>query len=130
MTVFDDITYSKGQALIRMLESYLGEEVFRDGIRKYMTDHAYGNTTTADLWRALEAASGKPVAAIAAAFTEQAGVPLVIAEATCIDGEQRIALRQERFAHQPRRRDGALAGADRARAIARVAARRDGARPG
>ena len=46
-----------------MLESYLGEDVFRDGIRKYMADHAYGNTTTADLWRALETASGKPVAA-------------------------------------------------------------------
>ena len=56
MTAFDGITYNKGQALIRMLESYLGEEVFRDGIRAYMAAHAYGNTTTADLWRALEAA--------------------------------------------------------------------------
>ena len=64
MAVFDAITYSKGQALIRMLEHYLGEDAFRAGIRKYMADHAYGNTTTADLWRALEAASGKPVAAL------------------------------------------------------------------
>jgi aminopeptidase N len=97
MAVFDGITYSKGQAFIRMLESYLGEATFRDGIRKYMADHAYGNTTTADLWRALEAASGKPVAAVAAGFTEQAGVPLVVAQATCVGDEQRIALRQERF---------------------------------
>jgi aminopeptidase N len=97
MAVFDGITYSKGQAFIRMLESYLGETTFRDGIRKYMTDHAYGNTTTADLWRALEAASGKPVASVAAGFTEQAGVPLVVAQATCVGDEQRIALRQERF---------------------------------
>ena len=85
------ITYSKGQAVIRMLESYLGEETFRAGIRKYMADHAYGNTTTADLWRALEAASGKPVATIAATFTEQAGVPLVVA---------RGALRGRRAAHR------------------------------
>jgi aminopeptidase N len=97
MAVFDGITYSKGQAFIRMLESYLGEATFRDGIRKYMADHAYSNTTTADLWRALEAASGKPVAAVAAGFTEQAGVPLVVAQATCVGDEQRIALRQERF---------------------------------
>jgi aminopeptidase N len=97
MAVFDGITYSKGQALIRMLESYLGEAAFRAGIRKYMADHAYGNTTTADLWQALEAQSGQPVAAVAATFTEQAGVPLIVAEVTCAGDEQRISLRQDRL---------------------------------
>src|SRR6266849_1630373 len=102
MAVFDGITYGKGQALIRMLESYLGEATFRDGIRRYLADHAFGSTTTADLWRALAAASGKPVAAIAGTFTEQAGLPLVVAQATCVGDEQRIALRQERFTiHDP-----------------------------
>jgi aminopeptidase N len=80
-----------------MLERYLGEDTFRAGIRKYMADHAYGSTTTADLWRALAAASGKPVASIAATFTEQAGVPLVVAQARCEGEEQRITLRQERY---------------------------------
>src|SRR3984893_10571979 len=102
MAVFDGITYSKGQALIRMLESYLGEAAFRDGIRRYMADHAFGSTTTADLWQALEAASGKPVESIAATFTEQAGLPLVVGEATCGGDEQRSRLRQERFPiHDP-----------------------------
>src|SRR6266436_4809420 len=58
MAAFDGITYNKGQALIRMLETYLGDEVFRDGIRKYIAAHAYGSTTTADLWQALESAAG------------------------------------------------------------------------
>jgi aminopeptidase N len=97
MAVFDGITYGKGQALVRMLESYLGTSVFRAGIRKYMADHAYGNTTTADLWQALETASGKPVGAVAGTFTEQAGVPLIIAEMTCAADEQRIHMRQDRF---------------------------------
>jgi aminopeptidase N len=97
MAAFDGITYSKGQAFIRMLEHYLGEAAFRDGIRKYMADHAYGNTTTADLWRALEAASSKPVATIAGSFTEQPGVPLVVAKTTCIGDEQRIHMGQDRF---------------------------------
>jgi len=96
-TAFDGITYNKGQAFIRMLENYLGEDAFRDGIRNYMAAHAYGNTTTADLWQALEGAAGKPVAGIAASFTEQDGVPLVIAETSCSGGMQRMRLRQDRF---------------------------------
>jgi aminopeptidase N len=101
MTAFDAITYNKGQAFIRMLENYLGADAFRDGIRRYMAAHAYGNTTTADLWQALEAATGKPVASIAASFTEQEGVPLVIAETVCDGTAQKLTLRQDRFAVIP-----------------------------
>jgi aminopeptidase N len=100
-TAFDGITYNKGQALIRMLENYLGETTFRDGIRRYMAAHAYGNTTTADLWQALESAAGKPVTGIAASFTEQDGVPLIVAETTCSGGIQRLSLRQDRFVIAP-----------------------------
>jgi aminopeptidase N len=113
MTLFDGITYAKGQALIRMLEAYLGERAFRDGIRRYMAAHAYGNTTTADLWQALEAAAGKPVANIASTFTEQAGVPLIIAQAVCSGDEQRMVLRQEPFnVGIPAPDSGASAGAN------------------
>ena len=96
--MFDGTTYNKGAAVVRMLEGYLGDDVFRDGLRRYLADHAYGNTTTADLWAALEAASGKPVAAAAATFIEQPGVPLVVSETVCTGDEQRMVLRQERFA--------------------------------
>jgi aminopeptidase N len=101
MVAFDAITYNKGQALIRMLENYLGENVFRDGIRKYMADHAYGSTTTANLWQALESVAHKPVTGIAASFTEQDGVPLILAETSCSGGTQRLVLRQERFVIAP-----------------------------
>ncbi|MBA3883480.1 MAG: M1 family metallopeptidase [Chthoniobacterales bacterium] len=93
-SAFDDITYKKGQSFIRMLESFLGEEVFRDGIRKYMVQHKLSNTTTADLWNALGDASGKPVAEIAAAWTEQPGFP-VVKVSRAADGK--ITLTQERF---------------------------------
>jgi len=102
MVAFDAITYNKGQALIRMLENYLGENVFREGIRRYMAAHAYGNTTTADLWQALENVAHKPVTGIAASFTEQDGVPLILAETSCSGDTQRLALRQERFVVAPR----------------------------
>jgi aminopeptidase N len=97
MAAFDGITYSKGQALIRMLESTIGKDQFRAGIRRYMAEHAYSNATTADLWHALERASGKPVGSIAGTFTRQPGVPLVLAQSSCEDDRQHIRLRQERF---------------------------------
>jgi aminopeptidase N len=91
---FDDITYKKGQSFIRMLEVFLGEDVFRDGIRKYTARHKYSNTTTADLWNALGQASGKPVAEIAANWTEQPGFPIV---KFTRDSNGKVTLTQERF---------------------------------
>ena len=93
-SAFDDITYRKGMSFITMLESFLGEEVFRDGIRKYMAAHKLSNTTTADLWTSLSEASGKPVAEIAAAWTEQPGFPVV---KVTRDSGGKITLTQERF---------------------------------
>src|SRR6266699_3220183 len=92
-SAFDDITYRKGQSFLRMLESFLGEATFRDGIRRYIAAHKYSNTTTADLWNALSDASGKPVGEIAAAWTEQPGFPVVKVKR---DGGK-VSLTQERF---------------------------------
>jgi len=94
-SAFDDITYKKGQSFLRMLESFLGENPFRAGIRRYMVAHSYSNTTTADLWNALSEASGKPVAEIAAGWTEQPGFPLVKVKR---EQDGRVSLSQERFA--------------------------------
>ena len=78
--MFDVLTYIKGCAVLRMLEQYLGEETFRDGIRLYLKKHAYGNTVTQDLWSALEEASGQPVGAIMDTWILQGGHPLVKVE--------------------------------------------------
>ncbi|MBC7881773.1 MAG: M1 family metallopeptidase [Anaerolineae bacterium] len=94
---FDEITYQKGGAVIRMFETYLGEEKFRAGIRSYMAAHQYGSTTTADLWASLQQASGADVGAIAASWTEQPGFPVVVVDGTCSAGKRRVKLSQERF---------------------------------
>src|SRR5712691_6902015 len=93
-SAFDDITYRKGQSFLRMLESFLGENVFRDGIRRYIAAHKYSNSTTADLWNALSDASGKPVGEIAAAWTEQPGFPVVMVKR---EADGKVRLTQERF---------------------------------
>ena len=98
---FDVITYQKGGAVIRMLEHYLGEDTFRDGVRTYIKAHAYSNSTAADLWSGLDSAAHRNVAAIASAFIEQPGVPLVSANATCANGRRTLALTQQRFLIEP-----------------------------
>jgi puromycin-sensitive aminopeptidase len=75
--MFDLLTYEKGCAVLRMLEQHIGPEVFRDGVRAYLKAHEYGNTVTADLWDALEDASGAPVRGMMDTFILQGGHPLV-----------------------------------------------------
>jgi aminopeptidase N len=98
-SAFDpQITYDKGEAVLRMLEAYVGPEKFRDGIRSYIKAHAFSNATTADLWLALDAASGRTVSAVAADWTGQAGYPLITATAACdASGKRSVTLRQRRF---------------------------------
>ncbi|NYD90341.1 M1 family metallopeptidase [Sphingomonas melonis] len=95
---FDGITYSKGQAVIGMLESTLGPDTFRDGIRRYMAKYKFGNTVTEQLWAELSAAAGQPVAEIAHGYTLQGGVPLVtLTGARCTGGTTTATLAQGRF---------------------------------
>ncbi len=94
---FDDITYRKGQTIVRMLEAWLGADPFRTGMRTWMHDHAYGVATTEDLWTALERVSKFPVREVATSFTSQAGLPLIEAAARCESGRTKLTLSQSRF---------------------------------
>jgi aminopeptidase N len=95
---FDSITYKKGEAVIRMLEGYVGEDAWRTGVRRYIRKYTHKNTVSDDLWREIEAAAGQPVAAIAHDFTLQPGVPLVaVDDVTCSAGQSRVRLSQREF---------------------------------
>jgi puromycin-sensitive aminopeptidase len=75
--MFDVLTYQKGGSVLRMLEQFVGPDVFRDGIRDYLTIHSHSNTETSDLWDALERSSGRPVRDIMDTWINQGGYPLV-----------------------------------------------------
>jgi puromycin-sensitive aminopeptidase len=92
--MFDVLTYEKGAAVLRMLEQYLGEEQFRQGVGHYLRTHAYGNTETSDLWDALEETSGQPVREVMDSWIWQPGYPLVSA---VLEGDE-LVLTQQRFA--------------------------------
>ncbi len=96
-TIFDTISYSKGASVIHMLHEYLTPDLFRDGLRHYLSLHTYSNTDTVDLWTALEDISGKQVKDFMHAWTSQSGFPLLQAN---IQGDS-VQLTQDRFYLNP-----------------------------
>jgi aminopeptidase N len=95
---FDVISYQKGEAVITMLESFAGEDVWRSGLRLYMKRHAYANTTTDDLWKAVEESGARGLVAVAHDFTFKPGIPLVrVSSARCEAGSTRLTLTQGEF---------------------------------
>jgi aminopeptidase N len=95
--MFDGITYEKGAAVLGMLESYVGPDVFRNGVNAYLKAHANGNATSADFWQAMAKVSGKPVDKIMPTFVMQPGVPLVTVSGGCTRGKLTLELAQQRF---------------------------------
>ncbi len=95
---FDTITYSKGEAVINMLEKYVGEDAWRAGVQRYIKAHAYGNTVSDDLWKAMDEGARKPITDIAHDFTLQPGIPLItVAEASCQGSTTKLTLTQGEF---------------------------------
>ncbi len=92
--VFDDISYGKGSAILRMIEAYLGEEAFRQGVSEYLDRFRYANATSRDLWDAFDRQGPEPVRPLLEVWTERPGHPLLRVERV---GEE-LALHQRRFA--------------------------------
>ncbi|HVM46237.1 MAG TPA: M1 family aminopeptidase, partial [Candidatus Thermoplasmatota archaeon] len=95
--LFDAVTYSKGSVLMRMIERFLGEDAFREGLRTYMKEFAERNAKGDDLWRHLEQASRQPVEALSRSWILQPGYPVVSAR---LDGST-LHLAQRRFFGKP-----------------------------
>jgi puromycin-sensitive aminopeptidase len=91
---FDAVSYEKGATVLRMIESFLGEDVFREGVRLYLERYREKNATAREFWRALDDASGEDVTAIAMAWITEPGHPIVELR---LQGETRVELRQRRF---------------------------------
>jgi len=95
--LFDPIAYEKGAAVIRMLESWLGEEPFRKGINAYIEKYQYGNARAEDFWGVLTKATGKPVDRVMSTFVDQPGLPLVSIDVRCTGGTAQTVVSQDRY---------------------------------
>jgi len=75
--MFDSITYEKAGAVIDMVENFVGEEAFRQGVHNYLQAHLSGNATAEDFWNTQTATSHKPVDKLMSSFIDQPGVPVI-----------------------------------------------------
>ena len=82
-SAYGAIVYQKAPGLLRLLNFNLGEEHFRDGIRIYLKEHAYGNAEWSDLIGAYSRASHMDLAPWARAWVRQRGMPQIEAEWAC-----------------------------------------------
>ncbi|HYM78301.1 MAG TPA: M1 family metallopeptidase [Candidatus Dormibacteraeota bacterium] len=95
--LFDGIAYGKAASVLRMLESYLGEDTFRAGVNAYLKQHQYANATAEDFWDAQAKTSKKPVDKIMPTWVKQAGEPIVNVKPQCLDNSTNVTLTQKRY---------------------------------
>ncbi|KAE8289438.1 Glutamyl aminopeptidase [Larimichthys crocea] len=103
-SVFDTISYSKGASILRMLEDWMGKDMFRDGCRQYLKDYYFMNAKTANFWESLASVSGLPVAEVMDTWTKQMGYPvlhLTVSETDAKLNQKRFLLDPEANATQP-----------------------------
>lgn len=94
--MFDVLTYEKGASVLRMLEQHIGPTVFRDGVRHYLTAHAYGNAETNDLWVSLGHASEQDVPGLMNEWIFSPGYPLL---SLALESPSTLTLTQRRFVY-------------------------------
>ncbi|MCU1334690.1 MAG: trf3 [Bryobacterales bacterium] len=82
--VYNRVVYDKGAAILLMLEGWMGEDRFRDGLHAYLTEHRFGNATTQDLAVALSAASGQDPSRVLNTFLNTTGVPELRGQLLCV----------------------------------------------
>ena len=97
--MFDGITYGKAGAMLLMVENFVGEETFRQGVHNYLAAHIYGNATAEDFWNAQTANSHMPVDRIMNSFVSQPGEPLLTFERA---NNGKVTATQERFFLNPK----------------------------
>lgn len=101
--IFDRISYEKGCSVLHMLESYVGEENFRNGLNSYLKKHAYKNAVKEDLWNSLaESSNNEEVSKIMSVWVNKPGYPIIRVEKE----NNNYKLWQKRFLLSGDKKDG------------------------
>jgi aminopeptidase N len=85
-TLYGAIIYQKAPIVMRQLETIMGPDAFRDGLREYLRQHTFGNASWADLIAILDQRTPEDLAAWSHAWVEEDGRPIVTTELSVADG--------------------------------------------
>ena len=96
-SLFDGIAYGKTSSVLRMIEEWLGPEVFRRSIHQYLTRYAWDNASAEQFWTSMTESSHQPVDAVLRSFVEQPGAPLLHVSEHCEAGQRVLEVAQERL---------------------------------
>ncbi|MEW6589130.1 MAG: M1 family metallopeptidase, partial [Thermoproteota archaeon] len=102
--IFDAISYDKGGCVLRMLENFVTEKVFRAGLRKYLKKFAYKNAKGDDLWGAIGKEAKMPVRVMVNSWLKQVGFPLVEVQKQ----DSKLIISQKRFVHEKKGKEKGL----------------------
>lgn len=73
--IYNNIIYNKSPLMMGKLAEITGEENFKRGIRKYLSDNAYGNATWDDLISALSAYTDADIEQFSRVWVYEPGMP-------------------------------------------------------
>jgi alanyl aminopeptidase len=71
------LNYSKGESILQLIESMVGEKAFQKGIQTYMKNNAWRNAQADDLWKVLSTVADFDVPAMMKTYLEQPSYPLI-----------------------------------------------------
>ena len=95
---FDGITYSKGAAVLEMVESFVGEEKFRIGVHHHLTRYLHGTASSSDFFQSMsEGAESPELVEMLTSMVDRTGVPLVEVSVDCSEGKATLNVAQSRY---------------------------------
>jgi len=99
--VFDGIAYEKTAGVLRMVEAFVGPELFRKGITSYLKRYSLANAAGEDFWTEMARVTGRPIDRILRGYIEQPGAPVVSVETRCAARQTDVTVEQQRFVGTP-----------------------------
>jgi aminopeptidase N len=102
-TLYGAIIYQKAPIVMRQLETLVGSDGFRDGLREYLKKFAFGNAAWPDLIALLDGRTGEDLAAWSRAWVEERGRPVIRTELELSGGKIRKLAFTQRDPYPDRR---------------------------
>ena len=101
-SLYGAIIYQKAPIVMRQLETLVGSDTFRAGLREYLKNYAFKNATWPDLIAILDGRTTEDLASWSRAWVEERGRPIITTELSLSGGKVRKLTFTQRDPYQNR----------------------------